>query len=155
MIENELFVEFIECLNNNNVKYVLIGGFAVIAHGFVRNTEDIDFFIENKKENIEKVLKTISEFYAIPILEGSVDEFYKPKKMIQLGNKPNRIDLIKAADGIEFHEVYPARISAKVKNITVEIIDIENLIKNKKASGRDKDLMDASELEKIKKHSGK
>lgn len=48
MIENELFIEFIECLNNNNVKYVLIGGFAVIAHGFVRNTEDIDFLASLK-----------------------------------------------------------------------------------------------------------
>lgn len=138
------FKEFIELLNKNNVRYIVIGGYAVVYHGYVRSTNDIDIWIDISKDNIKKVIKALDEFgfASLNIKKGD----FSPNQIIQLGYPPNRIDLLTTPAGIDFETCYKSKEQVDIDHIAVNIIDLENLIKAKKASGRTRDLADVEEL---------
>ncbi len=148
MILNENFIEFISLLNKNQVKYLLVGGWAVIFEGYGRTTGDIDLLIEISEENAEKVLSAITEFWGSAIGLGKED-FLKEDNVIMMGRVPFRIDVLTSISGVTFKEAYQSSKIYTDEGIDIRCIHINELIKNKKATGRIKDLADADMLEKI------
>jgi hypothetical protein len=143
---NSDFKEFIQLLNDNQVKYLVIGGYAVAVHGHPRYTKDIDIWIEMSSENADKLLTALNQF-GFGSLGLSPQDFQSPDQIIQLGYPPNRIDLITTPDGIDFDTCYTSKIEIIINDIPVQFIDLNNLKKNKKASGRLQDLADLENLE--------
>jgi hypothetical protein len=138
------FKEFVVLLNKNNVRYIVIGGYAVVYHGYVRSTNDIDIWIDLGNDNIKNVLKTLDDFGFSSLNIKEID--FSPNQIIQLGYPPNRIDLITTPAGIDFETCYQTKEQLIIDNITINIIDLKNLIKTKKASNRTRDLADIEEL---------
>ena len=138
------FKEFIELLSKNNVRYIVIGGYAVVYHGYVRSTNDIDIWIDLRKDNIKKVIKALDEFGFSSLNIKETD--FAPDQIIQLGYPPHRIDLITTPAGIEFETCYESKEQVVIDNTAINIIDLENLIKAKKATNRTRDLADVEEL---------
>ncbi len=138
------FIEFIELLSKHDVRYIITGGYAVVYHGYVRSTNDIDIWIDIRKDNIKKVIKALDEFGFSSLNIREAD--FSPNQIIQLGYPPNRIDLITTPAGIDFETCYESKEQVIIDNITVNIIDLENLVKAKKASNRTRDLADVEEL---------
>lgn len=143
---NPDFKEFIQLLNENQIKYLVIGGYAVAIHGHPRYTKDIDIWVEMSSENASKLMTALDQF-GFGSLGLCAQDFQTPDQIIQLGYPPNRIDLITTPDGIDFETCYSSKIEIVLDNIPVKFIDIENLKKNKKASGRLQDLADLESLE--------
>jgi hypothetical protein len=102
---NQDFKEFIQSLNDNQVRYLIIGGYAVAFHGYPRYTKDIDIWIEISLDNAEKIVKALQQF-GFGSLELKPNDFLISNQVVQLGYPPNRIDLITSPDGVEFEECY-------------------------------------------------
>ena len=143
---NQDFKEFIQLLNDNQVKYLVIGGYAVAVHGHPRYTKDIDIWIEISKENAQKLVTALTQF-GFESLGLTSDDFQTPNQIIQLGYPPNRIDLITNPDGIDFQTCYDSKIEVILNNVPVKFINLDNLKKNKLASGRLQDLADLEKLQ--------
>lgn len=143
---NQDFKEFIALLNNNGVRYLVVGGYAVAVHGHPRYTKDLDVWIELNPQNAANVIKALDQF-GFGTLGLKVDDFLVPDQVIQLGLAPNRIDLFVSLEGVEFKECYESKFEVLIDETTVNFIDIENLKKNKKATGRLQDLADVENLE--------
>ncbi len=147
--------DFIIRLFQHNVKYLIVGGEAVIYHGYARLTGDIDFFYDRENENIKNLFNALLEFWegTIPGISSS-DALSGPGTIIQFGQPPNRIDLINEIDGVSFSQAWGTRIDEELtlenQKYTVYYINLEMLIKNKKASGRYKDLDDLKYLEAVR-----
>ncbi|MDW7680746.1 MAG: hypothetical protein SCK70_09290 [bacterium] len=146
MVLNKDFREFIQLLNDHNVLYLVVGGYAVAFHGYPRYTKDIDIWIWLDKSNAEKVLQVLEDF-GFGSLDLKVDDFLDPEQVIQLGYPPNRIDLLTELNGINFKECYSSKVEVAIEDTTINFIDLENLKKNKKATGRHQDLADLENLE--------
>lgn len=142
---NRDFKEFIQSLNDNQVRYLIVGGYAVAVHGHPRYTKDLDVWIEMTRENAERVAKALEDF-GFGSLELSADDFLVPSQIVQLGYPPSRIDLINVLSGVDFSECHAARIQITLDGTVVDFIDIENLRKNKLATGRFQDLADLENL---------
>jgi predicted nucleotidyltransferase len=143
---NQDFKEFIQSLNDNQVRYLVIGGYAVALHGYPRYTKDIDIWVEMTQENAANMLKALEQF-GFGSLDIELEDFLKPDSVIQLGYPPSRIDLITTPDGVDFITSYTSKIEVAIDNVTVNFINLENLKLNKKASGRLQDLADLEHLE--------
>ncbi|MBC8504919.1 MAG: hypothetical protein H8D34_08690 [Chloroflexi bacterium] len=143
---NPDFKEFIQLLNANEVRYLVIGGYAVAFHGHPRYTKDIDILIWAHPSNAERVVDTLRDF-GFESLGLAVDDFLDEKAVIQLGYAPNRIYLIMGAPGVEFETCYENRVEEEIEGISISFIDLENLKKAKSASGRLQDLADVENLE--------
>jgi len=139
----EDFKEFIQCLNSNNVKYLLIGGWAVGLHGHPRSTKDIDFLISIDNNNLENLEKALTNFGAPPI---DIDYLREKGNVIRFGVSPIQIDIINDADGIDIEDCYFKKEIITVENIEIPIISKSDLIINKRASGRQADLADVEKL---------
>lgn len=138
--------EFIALLNSADVKYVIVGGYAVAFHGFPRDTGDIDFFVEVSRENAEKISRVLKDFgFTDPKL--TPDFFMGSNDVVQFGREPFRIDLITAISGVAFCEVWDTSVSGMLGGLPVKFISKELLVKNKRASGRSLDLADIDHLE--------
>jgi len=146
MALNQDFKEFIQSLNANEVRYLVVGGYAVAQHGYPRYTKDIDIWIEMRPENASKIVKALEQF-GFASLGLQEEDFLKADQIIQLGYPPNRIDLLTTLPGIDFSACYPLRVIVEVEQTPVNFIDLENLKKNKQASGRHQDLADLEHLE--------
>lgn len=142
---NQDFKEFIQFLNDNHVRYLIVGGYAVAIHGHPRYTKDIDIWIEMSPENANNILQALEQF-GFSSLGLQPEDFLTPDQIIQLGYPPNRIDLLTTIDGVSFENCYPLRLEVIIDNIVVNFIDLENLRKNKEASGRLQDLADLQNL---------
>src|SRR5699024_3327729 len=139
------FNEFIGLLNENEVEYLLVGGYAVILHGYPRFTGDIDFFIRRTSQNAEKVIQVLREF-GFSELDISADDLIKPDQILQLGRHPLRIDILTSLEGVTFQECIKEKEIFEVDNLTLPVIGLKQLKKNKKAAGRTKDLNDLENL---------
>lgn len=142
---NKDFREFIALLNSNAVKYLVLGGYAIAFHGHPRYTKDLDIWLELSEENAANVMKALDDF-GFSGLGISHEDLLMSGMVVQLGYPPNRIDLINSPDGVVFADCYPARTEVEIDGLTIAVIDLENLKKNKKASGR---LQDLADLEKL------
>jgi hypothetical protein len=145
MILNPDFKEFFQLLNANGVRYLIIGGYAVAYHGYPRYTKDIDIWIGVNPENAERVVKTLKDF-GFESLGLEIGDFLETDTIIQLGHAPNRIDLIMGAPGVDFEESFAVREEEEIEGVKLNFIDLENLKKSKKASGRLQDLADIENL---------
>jgi hypothetical protein len=142
---NRDFREFIELLDSNKVKYLVLGGYAVAFHGHPRYTKDLDIWLETSEDNALRVLRALEEF-GFGGMGLTKEDFLQKGQVIQLGFPPNRIDLINSPSGVDFTECYSSRIEIEFDGLKISVIDLENLKKNKKASGR---LQDLADLEKL------
>jgi hypothetical protein len=145
MVLNKDFKEFIGLLNENSVKYLVVGGYAVGFHGYPRYTKDLDVWVLVSNENAENVLIALKQFGFVS-LGLQKEDFLKPDEFVQLGYPPNRIDIIMSCDGVLFDECYESRIQVDADGLTINFIDLENLKKNKLATGRPQDLADLDNL---------
>lgn len=146
MVLNKDFKEFIALLNEHKVQYIIVGGYALAFHGYPRFTKDIDLWILPNPENAERILAVLHDFGFAP-LDLAVEDFILPNKVIQLGQPPNRIDIMTSISGVNFEECYQATIEIELDGIVVRFIGLEDLIKNKRSTGRLRDLGDIEELE--------
>jgi len=140
------FKEFIQSLNDNRVRYLVIGGYAVALHGHPRYTKDLDVWIEMKPDNAAKIVKALEQF-GLASLGLKAEDFLVPDQIVQLGYPPNRIDVLTTLPGVEFERCYASRVQVEIGGVAVNFIDLENLKKNKKATGRTQDLADLENLE--------
>ena len=145
MVLTQDFREFFQSLNEHNVRYLVIGGYAVAFHGHPRYTKDIDVWIEADKTNAEKLIDALRAF-GFGSLGLEAEDFLDPDEIIQLGYPPNRIDLLTALKGVDFDTCYASRIVVEIQDTSVNFIDLENLKKNKRATGRLQDLADLEHL---------
>ena len=143
------FKEFIELLNENEVKYLVIGGYAVNFHGYPRYTKDIDFWLWMTEENIANLLAAIDAF-GFGSLGLKEDDFMWPENIIQLGYEPYRIDLLVDVEGVDFETCYERRSESELAGMPVKFLSLQDLITAKKSAGRLQDLADAEQLEKLK-----
>jgi len=143
---NQDFKEFIQSLNDNGVRYLVIGGYAVALHGYPRYTKDMDVWVEMTADNASKVVKALNQF-GFGSLDLKESDFTVPDQIIQLGYPPRRIDILTTLPGVEFSECYSSRVITDIEGVSVSFIDVDNLIKNKKATGRHQDLADVENLE--------
>ncbi len=151
---NENFVDFINLLNKHKVKYVLVGGWAVIFEGYSRNTGDMDILVERELKNANKILTVIKEFMGSTI-GFEKEDFLNEENVIMMGRPPFRIDILTDISGVSFKEAYESSKIYEDEELKIRCIHINELIKNKKATGRLKDLGDVDMLEKILKKRGK
>lgn len=147
------FKEFIELLNKNEVKYLVVGGFAFAYHVKPRFTKDIDFFVEPSKENSQKIMETLRQF-GFGKTGLTEEDFQEPDQIILFGNSPMRIDIITSISGVEFEDAWQNKEEGKYGDIPCFFISMADLIRNKKASGRPQDITDLKLLEKFDKKQG-
>jgi len=142
---NPDFKEFLQSLNENDVHYLVVGGYAVAFHGHPRYTKDIDIWIDLNEQNARKVVKALGDF-GFSSLNLTPADLLEPDTVIQLGYPPRRIDLLIGLDGATFEECYSARLEEEMEGIRVCFIDRENLARLKRAAGRPQDLADLDNL---------
>lgn len=139
------FKEFIQLLNSGNVSYLLVGGYAVALHGYVRYTSDIDFWVGTSPENAHLVIESLTRF-GLPEAFELFEVLQQKKRVIGIGIPPNKIEVITSIDGVDFETCYQNKLVIEIDNITLNYISLPDLVKNKKASGRYKDLNDLEHL---------
>jgi hypothetical protein len=142
---NQDFKEFIKSLNDNGVRYLVVGGYAVALHGYPRYTKDLDIWIERTPANAACLVKAMQAFGfgALGLVEK---DFLVEDQIIQLGYPPSRIDLVTDLPGVDFDDCYTTRVQVAMEGVQVNFIDLENLKRNKRASGRHQDLADLENL---------
>jgi len=139
------FKEFLRLLNSGNVKYLLIGGYAVNYYGHHRTTGDLDIWIAVDPENTKLVSRALQDF-AFPADSVPPEMFEQPNKVFRFGRKPVRIELLTQPSGVEFSSCYERRTLADFDGLQVPVISLDDLKSNKRASGRRKDLDDLDNL---------
>jgi predicted nucleotidyltransferase len=145
---NKDYKEMLQCLSEGNVRFLLVGAYALAAHGYPRATKDIDFFVWATPENATNLLKALSRFGA-PLDDVSESDFSSEGVIFQIGNSPRRIDIITQISGVTFDQAYANRKSFTIEGLNVPVISLEDLIVNKRASGRAQDLADVEKLEAL------
>jgi predicted nucleotidyltransferase len=146
--------EFVELLNSRKVEYLVVGGHAVAFHGHPRFTGDIDFFVNASRENAERVVNVLASL-GFGDLGITVDDLTAPDRVVQLGRPPNRIDLLTTISGVSFGDAWIARAPGDLGGHPVNFLGWDDLIRNKTASGRDKDQLDVKTLLKIAARKGR
>lgn len=146
-IFNDDFQEFINALNVAEVKYVLVGGYSVIFHGFPRTTGDLDVFVEVSETNYKKIENAFSIF-KMPLFDMTKENFLHNKQLnvFTYGRSPVSIEILKEISGLKFNEVYEQSINTNFEGLELRIINLNHLKENKKQSGRNKDLNDLENL---------
>ncbi len=139
------FREFIELLIKNKAEYLIVGGYAVGIHGHPRYTGDLDIWLNPTAENAELILKSVNEF-GFSSFNLSLSDFTKPGNVIQLGYPPLRIDLLTEIDGVTFNECFNNRKEVVIEDLKVNFIGYNDLLKNKKETGRPRDIDDIDNL---------
>jgi hypothetical protein len=137
--------EMLSILNAESVEYLIVGAYAMAAHGLPRATGDIDIWVRPTPENASRVIHALSRFGMRHVI--SAEDFANPDVIYQLGFAPCRIDLMTAIDGVNFDEAFAAKMMGSLCGLQVPILGRAELLKNKRASGRPKDLADAAWLE--------
>ena len=124
---------------------MVIGGYAVAFHGYVRYTGDLDIFVELSRDNAEKLVRALREFgFDLPRVKPAL--FLRKGKIIRMGYEPMRLKILNEIDGVSFEECYPRRRIASLRGLKVNFIALPQLLKNKRATGRQKDLADVEAL---------
>lgn len=139
------FLTFIRLLNDEGVEYVIIGGYAVAKHGYPRYTGDLDIFINGTQENAEKLVSVMFSFGFGPYDFETLD-FIGDERFISFGNEPYKIELLTSTMGVSFEEVYRNKVTIENEGISINFISYQELVLNKKAVGRPKDLLDLENL---------
>lgn len=146
---NEDFKDFLEALLREGARFLVVGAYALAVHGVPRATGDIDIWLESSEENAERVWRALQSFGAPTSALGlSQADLLKPGLVIQLGLPPRRIDLLTEISGVSFSAAWEGRVTHEVDNLSLPFLAREALLRNKRASGRAKDLLDVETLER-------
>ena len=143
-------IEFIELCNKHNIKYLVIGGYAVSIHGYPRSTKDIDVCIEMSDANASNMVQVINEF-GFGSLKLSKEDFLRKDFITQLGFPPLRIDILNDLSGVSFEEAWKNKKVVSFENVPINFIGYNDLLIVKKNAGRPQDLADVDKLEKRNK----
>lgn len=139
------FREFLSGLNSNEVAYMVVGGYAVGHHGYPRPTLDLDVWVQKSETNAERILKALREFGFVPSDEDR-RLLLMDRRILRMGRPPLRIEILTGVSGLEFSESFARRSTIEWDGLKVSLIGLEDLRRNKKASGRFKDLSDLDNL---------
>lgn len=142
---NRDFSEFIACFVDNDVRFLVVGGYALAAHGHPRYTKDLDVWVWLDPTNAERILAALDDF-GFGDLDLTAADFLDPDVVVQLGHEPQRVDLLTFLSGVEFDDAYGRRVLVDVDGLDVPFIGRDDLRANKLASGRLQDLADAEQL---------
>jgi hypothetical protein len=145
---NDDYKEILQLLFEAKVDFLLVGAYALAAHGYPRSTGDIDIWINPTPTNAKKVYQAIIKFGA-PLFDLTVEDLYQLGNVFQIGIAPRRIDILTGISGVEFAEAKEDFIRLELYGMELPFISLEKLIINKEASGRDKDLIDLKNLRKL------
>ena len=140
-------IDFIELCNKHNIKYLVIGGYAVSIHGYPRSTKDIDVCIEMSEVNASKMVQVINDF-GFGSLKLTKDDFLKKHFITQLGFPPLRIDILNDLDGVSFEEAWKNRKIVNFEGVDVNFIGYNDLITVKQKAARPQDIADVDKLKK-------
>jgi len=142
---NPDFKEMLSALSEARADYLLVGAYALAAHGHPGATGDLDIWVRADSENASRVLRSLAVFGA-PLDDLTVDDLSKPGIVFQIGVEPSRIDILTAISGVEFDHAWKNRVLIEMDGVCVHVIGREDLIVNKRASGRPKDIADVETL---------
>lgn len=143
---NSDFDALLSRLAKYRVRYLVVGGYAVIHYCEPRYTKDIDIYVEASARNA-RALRAALEDFAGPLSELSDEDLRDPKRVIMMGRPPTRIDILKSIDGVRFETAWKNRVRVKLGERRVNLISKRDLIRNKRASGRPQDLIDLKWLQ--------
>lgn len=147
---NTDFQDMLQALNDAGARYVLVGAHAMAVHGVPRATGDIDLFIDPNLSNTERVFSALLAFGAPVESHGvTAQDLSVPGTVYQIGLPPRRIDILNQINGVTFEEAWNSRVEHHIGEISVNVIGRTALIKNKRATGREKDLLDIRYLEQM------
>jgi hypothetical protein len=144
---NPDFSDILSAFAAVGVEFLVVGAYALAAHGLPRATGDIDLWVRNTSENASRVMAALARFGA-PLGNITEDDFTTPGMVVQIGVTPRRIDVLTAIDGVEFNEAWRERIELEIDGLQVPVLSRDHLLRNKHATGRPKDLVDARRLER-------
>ena len=146
-ILNDDFVDFLNALKECNVEYILVGGYAVIYHGYNRTTGDLDVWVNPTNENYRKLILAFNKF-GLSLFDMTEELFLVNKELnvFTFGRPPVCIDLLTRLKGLNFDEVYPSSYQTEFSGVDVRMIDLPDLIRAKKASNRPKDIDDINHI---------
>lgn len=139
------FKEFVELLNRHDVRYLVVGGYAVGFHGHARYTKDLDIWIEATQANAKRLLAAL-EAFGFGSLELTEKDFQVPDQVVQLGREPIRIDLLTSVKGAFFMDSWPHRLEVQIDEMKCQVIGLEDLRNVKAATARPQDLADLDSL---------
>ena len=139
------FKRLLSALASNNVDYLVVGGYAVIYHGYVRTTGDLDIWVALHPENAAKLESAIRSLgFNLPGLDA--EWFLRKGSVLRIGQEPLRFDIMNDIDGVVFAECFARRVTTNLEGLPVNLISLADLRTNKRASGRNKDLADLDYL---------
>lgn len=141
------FKELLRKLNEHQVKYLIVGAYAVMNYTEPRYTKDLDVWVEPTRENAERVFQALADFGA-PMSEVTVEDFANPDLIFQIGIAPHRIDVIMGVKGLNFVEAWPRRVETEFEDETINLVCKADLMVSKQAAGRPQDLIDLDQLRK-------
>lgn len=142
---NRDFREFAESLAAHHVEYLVVGGYALAAHGHPRYTGDIDFWVRHSDDNLARLLQALRDFGFGSLGLGVAD--FALDTVVQLGQPPRRIDLLTSIDGVDFESCYQRKDVVDMGGLPLNIIGLQDFKANKRATGRLKDLADLESLD--------
>jgi len=143
---NPDFAEILSELTAAGAEFIVVGAFAVAAHGNPRATGDIDIWVRPTRENAERVLQALRAFGA-PLFGLSIEDLVNEQTVFQIGVAPIRIDILSGIDGVAFEDAWARRVSATLGSSTAPVLSLADLATNKRAAGRPKDLADLAWIE--------
>ena len=139
------FRDLLKLFNEQKVEYLIVGGYALAFHGVPRYTGDIDLWVKTSTDNAQSILAALTKF-GFGDLGVTINDLNEKDQVIQLGYPPIRIDIMTSIDGVNFDEALLTSIDTNYGDVSIKMISKENLIKNKRATGRHKDLGDIEAL---------
>ncbi len=146
---NADYKEMLQLLSEEQVDYIIVGAYALGTHGYPRATGDIDIWIKPDSVNSKKLYKALARF-GVPLDKVNADEFSSEGIIFQIGVVPRRIDIITQIDGISYEEADEDKIIVETEGLKIPVLSLDKLIKNKKATGREKDKLDIKIIMKKK-----
>lgn len=144
---NKDYKEMLQILLEENIRFIVVGAYALGAHGYPRATGDIDIWVEPSTENAQRVVRALTKF-GVPLINIREKDFETEGIIFQIGVAPRRIDIITTIDGVDFKSAYSRKEIVSVEELSIPVLSLEDLIKNKESTGREKDVLDAKMLRK-------
>jgi hypothetical protein len=146
---NEDYRDMLQALVDENVRFMLVGSYALAAHGYPRATMDMDIWVQPSPENADAVFQALKRFGA-PLQNLTRQDLQRDDTVFQIGVAPRRIDIITSASGLRFEETFDRSLAVNIEGIEIHIPSLPDLIINKRASGRTRDIADAEALEELR-----
>ncbi len=141
--------ELLRSMKARRVRFVVVGGYALAVAGVPRATYDLDVFVEPSKVNARRLAAVFKEFGYAELARIAPTYFAKVKQIAAIGRKPLQVDFITTIDGLDFPEAWRGRTEVEIDGVAIPFLGFDALLKNKRASGRDKDLVDVQSLERL------